>query len=64
VTKKYQSDRSRRRSRDTPPEYNTVGGITRQAADLKGGDLRYQLLAGIIGDLACAASPVLATAFI
>jgi len=33
VTKKYQSDRKARRSRDTSLEYSTVGGITSQAAD-------------------------------
>jgi hypothetical protein len=33
VTKRYQSDRKARRSRDTSVEYSTVGGITNQAAD-------------------------------
>ena len=44
VTKKNRSERNGRRSRDTPLDYSTVSGITKQATDLKHGGLRYELI--------------------
>ena len=43
VTKKKRSERKGRRSRDTALEYRTGSAMTRQAADLKNGGLRFLL---------------------
>ncbi|MGA3168156.1 MAG: hypothetical protein ABSF14_18795 [Terriglobia bacterium] len=49
MTKKM--ERNGRRSRVTPRKYSTIGGVTRQAADLKGGGLRYACFEDTQGEI-------------